>query len=61
MKLNWRIILGLSISLGFILYAVSHVDFGQLIHVLAGASYIWVLPMMISVIALSFAGKNPTK
>ncbi len=49
MRFNWRFVLGLSISAGFIIYAVIHVDFAQLIQVLGGASYVWTLPMMISV------------
>jgi len=50
MRFNWRFVLGLSISAGFIIYAVIHVDFAQLIHVLGSASYVWTVPMMISVI-----------
>ncbi|NLI17006.1 MAG: flippase-like domain-containing protein [candidate division Zixibacteria bacterium] len=33
-----------------VIYALSHVDYGQVAHTFAKASYIWTIPMMLSVI-----------
>lgn len=50
MRLNWKIILGLLISIASVIYALSHVDFEQVAEAFAKASYIWTIPVMISVI-----------
>jgi glycosyltransferase 2 family protein len=50
MRFNWKVVAGLLISLASVIYALSHVDFAQVAEAFAGASYIWTIPMMISVI-----------
>jgi uncharacterized protein (TIRG00374 family) len=50
MRFNWKVIAGLLISVASVIYALSHVDFAQVADAFASASYIWTLPMMLSVI-----------
>jgi uncharacterized protein (TIRG00374 family) len=50
MKFNWKIIAGIAISVVFVFFAVSNVDYSQMAEVFARASYIWTIPMIISVI-----------
>jgi glycosyltransferase 2 family protein len=50
MRFNWKVIVGLLISVASVVYALSHVDFAQVADAFAGASYIWTIPMMLSVI-----------
>jgi glycosyltransferase 2 family protein len=51
MRIDWKVIAGLAISLVFIVYLAVRVDYSQVINAFAGASYIWTIPMMLSVVA----------
>ncbi|MCD6163526.1 MAG: flippase-like domain-containing protein [candidate division Zixibacteria bacterium] len=50
MKIRWKIILGIIISAVFLIYALSQVDFAEVIKAFSEASYGWTIPMMLSVI-----------
>ena len=50
MRLDWKVVAGVLISIGFIFYAVAHVDFIQVRNTFAGASYFWTIPMIATVI-----------
>jgi hypothetical protein len=51
MRVDWKVIVGLLISLVFVIYVAMRVDYAQVKDAFAGASYIWTIPMMLSVIA----------
>jgi uncharacterized protein (TIRG00374 family) len=50
LKVRWKVVVGLLISAGFLLYALSQVDYPEVIKAFAQASYGWTIPMMITVI-----------
>jgi uncharacterized protein (TIRG00374 family) len=49
-KLRWKVILGLIISAGFLAYALSRVDYVEMIRAFSSANYIWTIPMMAAVV-----------
>ena len=51
MKIRWKVIFGIFISAVFLVYALSQVDYTEVGKAFAGASYIWTIPMMLTVIA----------
>ena len=50
MKIRLKVIFGIVISAVFLIYALSQVDFDEVIKAFSEASYIWTIPMMMSVI-----------
>jgi len=51
MKFRWKVIAGILISAAFLTYALSQVDYAEMIKAFSEASYIWTIPMMLSVLA----------
>lgn len=49
MKARWKVIAGLLISFGFLLYALSRVDYPEMVKAFADANYIWTIPMVAAV------------
>jgi uncharacterized protein (TIRG00374 family) len=49
-NIRWKVILGLLISFGFLAYALSSVDYVEMMDAFSEANYIWTIPMMLSVI-----------
>ena len=50
MKIRWKVISGIVISAGFVFYALSQVDYAEVIEAFSQANYIWTIPMMMTVI-----------
>ena len=50
MKVRWKFLLGILISVAFLVYAFSQVDYVEVLRAFSGAAYIWTVPMMISVL-----------
>jgi len=50
MKVRWKFLLGIFISVAFLVYAFSQVDYVEVVRAFSGVTYIWTLPMMISVL-----------
>jgi uncharacterized protein (TIRG00374 family) len=50
MSMRWKIVIGIVISGAFVAYAVSRVDFAEMGAAFSQASYIWTVPVIISVI-----------
>ncbi len=49
-KVRWKVIIGIVISLSFLGYALSRVDYKEVATAFSDANYVWTLPMMLSVI-----------
>jgi len=49
-KIRWKVIIGIVISLSFLGYALSKVDFNEVAAAFSKANYLWTIPMMLSVI-----------
>jgi len=49
MKFRWKVIVGLLISFAFLLYALTRVDFAEMIKAFSEANYIWTIPMAVTV------------
>ena len=49
-KIRWKVITGIVISLSFLGYALSKVDYKEVAAAFTKANYLWTLPMMLSVI-----------
>ena len=49
-KIRWKVIVGLVISLAFLAYALSRVNYAEMIESFSEANYWWTIPMMLSVI-----------
>jgi uncharacterized protein (TIRG00374 family) len=50
MKVRWKFLLGIAVSVAFLVYAFSQVDYVEVIRAFSGAAYIWTVPMMVSVL-----------
>ncbi|MCP4580224.1 MAG: flippase-like domain-containing protein [candidate division Zixibacteria bacterium] len=49
-KVRWKVITGLAISFLFLAYALSRVNYTEMIAAFTDANYWWTIPMMISVV-----------
>ena len=49
MKVRWKFIIGVAVSAAFLIYALSQVDYAEVVQAFSSASYIWAIPMMFSV------------
>lgn len=50
-KVRWNVFIGLLISLAFLIYALSRVDYAEVAGAFSEASYIWTIPTMLGVLA----------
>jgi len=50
MRMEWKVVVGILISLGFVIFAIAQVDFVQVKEAFARASYIWTIPMVFTVV-----------